>query len=288
MSTIDPRVARMQSYDTVFTGAVAGWLAAFLAALHVLVWVVAALAAGATLDVVRSLVIETGEREGTFELLAGWPFLVLVVLALIAGAGVHGAATRVTSEAAASALRFATAAVGLSIGLVAFASRWTPPQVVGTRTEYFGTQARDWGLLEWLAYWAPVWLPALAGAVAIVTTVMSASLIVRRIHSQERTEEVLRNGIHVSGHVSHVRAGEDDGKGRCQVRFTVTYLDRTGQRRWVEKTAEMYTDEVPEIDGPAEIWYDGERLNDTGRMAIDVAVIRGPRADRVAKEKDES
>lgn len=122
----------------------------------------------------------------------------------------------------------------------------------------------------------------LTGVIAIATTTMTAVLIVRRIRSQGRTAEVLATGIHVSGHVSEVRVAEPDSKGMCQVRFTVTYLDRTGQRRWVERTARLYKDEVPEIDGPAEIWYDGERLNDTSRMAVDVAVIRG--RERVSED----
>src|SRR5690606_36343844 len=121
----DPRVARIQSYDVVFTGTVAGWLAAFLAVLHTLVWVVAALATGATLDVVRRLIIDAGDAEGAFALLAGWPLVVLALLGIVVGAGVHGAAQRVTSEAAASALRFATAALGLTFGLIAFAGSWT-------------------------------------------------------------------------------------------------------------------------------------------------------------------
>lgn len=194
----------------------------------------------------------------------------------------HASAERVTSEGAASALRFATAAIGLTIGLLAFASSWTPPQIVGAREAYFSSGTQDWRLLEWVAYWAPVWLPVLTGVIAIATTTMTAVLIVRRIRSQGRTAEVLATGIHVSGHVSEVRVAEPDSKEMCQVRFTVTDLDRTGQRRWVERTARLYKDEVPEIDGPAEIWYDGERLNDTSRMAVDVAVIRG--RERVSED----
>lgn len=285
MSTIDPRVARIQSHDVAFTGAVVGWLAAFLAILHALVWVVAALAAGATLDVVRRLVIDAGETQGAFALLAGWPLVVLALLGFMLGAAVHGAAERVTSEGAASAIRFTTAAIGVTIGLIAFASSWTPPRTMGWRGEYFGSGTTPWGLFEWVAYWAPVWLPMLTGVIAIATSVMAAALVSRRIASQRRTVEVLTSGIHASGHVTEVRSADPDDKGRCRVRFTVSYVDRTGQRRWVERTSTLYKDEIPEVDGPAEVWYDGERLDDTSRMAVDVAVLRG-RRDQPKVEDD--
>lgn len=271
MSTIDPRVARIQSHDVLFAGAVAGWLTAFLAVLHVLVWAIAAVAGGATLDVLRKLIIDGGDGEGSFQLLVGWPLLVLVLLGFMLGAAVHSAAERVTSEGAASALRFSTASLGLTFGFLAFASRWTAPQAVGSRQTYWASGSRPWGLLEWVAYWMPVWLPGLTGLIAVVTTGMTAGLIARRIRSQQRMVEVLTNGMHTSGHVSHVRWSDEDGKGRCHVRFTVTYVDRTGQRRWVEKVVQMAKAEIPAEGGPAEVWYDKERLNDTSRIAVDVA-----------------
>lgn len=286
MSTIDPRVARIQSQDVVFTGTVAGWLAAFLAVLHGLVWAVAAVSAAATLDVVRALIIDSGDVESALRMLAGWPALVLAVLGLVLGAGVHGAAERVTSAGASSALRLATALLGLTGGLIAYAPRWTPPQEVGVRQEYWGSGAsQEWGLLEWVAYWAPVWLPALIGLFAAVGAVMTAVLIIRRIHLHQHVVDILTHGEHTNGHVSDVRwAPDTDKENRHIVRFAVTYWDNRHKQRWIEKVMRLPEEQIPEEGSQVDVWYDSDRPDDLNRIAVDIRNVGKPKRSVVEEE----
>jgi hypothetical protein len=279
MSTIDPRVTRIQSQDVVVTGSVAGWLAAFLGILHGLVWAVAALSTAATLDIVRALIVDAGHGDDALQMLAGWPAVVLALLGLMLGGGVHGAAERVTSEAASAALRFATALLGLSAGLIAYAPRWTPPRTLGMRGPYWGGGERQrWGLLEWMAYWAPVWLPALVGVFAAVSTTMAAVLIIRRIHLQRQVADILANGVHTNGHVTDVRSAPDaDKENRHVVRFAVTYWDTDHTQRWIEKVMRLPEDEIPLEGAQVDVWYDDARPGDPNRVAVDVRDVRRPK-----------
>jgi len=76
------------------------------------------------------------------------------------------------------------AALGIMLGSGIAAPSWTPPEAVGQRLPFLDGKAEPWSEADWVVYYEPYLVPAVAGIIALV-------LIVALFHRGRRVTGVL-------------------------------------------------------------------------------------------------
>jgi hypothetical protein len=245
MSTIDPAAARRERRARragdrrVLAGALCG--ATVMTACAVLL----GLAVGETADLLRDSAINSSfdERE---------PYPVFWGIGTIGLLWTLGAFGTMLGSLAATALLDAyhggepqprilpPVAVGaVAIAVAANAPTWLDPLAVGIRLDPVFHEDEPWGPFAWIAYWADLWVPALALAIAglVVAYAERHRRRLRRLLADR--DRLLADGRRTRGVITDAAfrtAVNDQGqRSVVGVEVTVKYSDDHGVERWVSR-----------------------------------------------------
>ncbi|GAA4747775.1 hypothetical protein GCM10023350_35840 [Nocardioides endophyticus] len=213
----------------------------------------------------------------------GQPWIVSTVFTiglLMAGLGLPWGAARLDAFRAASGSggpALALGAAGATVGVLISTRTWVAPDRVGWKVSEFSAP-RAWGWGDWVLYYADRWLPALFGALTVALS-LTAIKVVRAGAARARTRErLLREGVRTSASISDLRihySSDDNGSRKVAgATATVTYIDRRGTQRWVER---KHSDASLMVrGGQVEVIYDPHQPEDDS--SVFVAFTRRPAA----------
>ncbi|MGN7190401.1 DUF3592 domain-containing protein [Curtobacterium sp. MCBA15_004] len=153
-------------------------------------------------------------------------------------------------------------------------SRWPAPDRVGVAVDPTFGHDEVWGLGEWIWYATVWWVPALATLVTVLLLVAGGVTRLGRGNRRARLTDVLANGRGVVGEVTAVSGGTSPDASRTLLRWTFSFVDLQGVRRWVERTEGFAHGEGPVVGMPVTVLYDPARPGD--RKRIFTATTRDP------------
>jgi len=131
------------------------------------------------------------------------------------------------------------AACAVALAVVLNAPLWLDPLQVGTAVDPVFHEDEPWSVFGWIAYYADLWLPALAVAVAVLV-VASSIQHHRRLRAQiAARDRLLATGRRTRGSITDVtlRTSVNDQGQRSVVGadVTVKFTDDHGVARWVTR-----------------------------------------------------
>jgi hypothetical protein len=129
--------------------------------------------------------------------------------------------------------------VAVAIAITIHAQTWTEPLEVGTQIDPSFQTNEDWGVFSWIAYYANIWVPALAIAVAALV-VRYAIRYNRRLRLQTANRNrLLTEGRRVQGTITEVTVvtsqNSEGHKTTVGADIVVKFTDANGTDRWVKR-----------------------------------------------------
>ncbi|UOX90993.1 DUF3592 domain-containing protein [Amycolatopsis sp. FBCC-B4732] len=97
-----------------------------------------------------------------------------------------------------------TTALGVALGSGLAIPSWTPPESVGRRLPFLDGDAEPWSDVDWVVYYEPYLVPAVAALVALVLIAVQLRTSLTEAEADDRAEALRRTGREVTGHVTHV------------------------------------------------------------------------------------
>ncbi|MEV6643215.1 DUF3592 domain-containing protein [Amycolatopsis sp. NPDC051371] len=123
-----------------------------------------------------------------------------------------------------------TASLGLALGGGVAIPSWTPPESVGQRLPFLDGKAEPWSDVDWVVYYEPYLVPAVAALVALVSIVVLLRAFLREGAAEDRAEALRQRGRRVTGHVVHVEFTNVWVMGNPRFVVHVRYPAETGER----------------------------------------------------------
>jgi hypothetical protein len=129
--------------------------------------------------------------------------------------------------------------VAVAIAITIHAQTWTEPLEVGTQIDPSFQTDEDWGVFSWIAYYANIWVPALAIAIAVLV-VRYAIRYNRRLRLQTANRNrLLTEGRRVAGTITEVTIvtsqNSEGHKTTVGADIVVKFTDANGTDRWVKR-----------------------------------------------------
>lgn len=95
-------------------------------------------------------------------------------------------------------------ALGVAVGSGVAIPSWTSPESVGQRLPFLDGDPEPWSDVDWVVYYEPYLVPAVAGLTALVMIVVLLRAFLREAEEDDRVEGLRQRGRQVTGHVTHV------------------------------------------------------------------------------------
>ncbi|WET82633.1 DUF3592 domain-containing protein [Amycolatopsis sp. QT-25] len=118
------------------------------------------------------------------------------------------------------------ASLGVALGSGVAIPSWTPPESVGHRLP-----SDPWTEADWIVYYEPYLVPAVAGVTALVMIMVLGRAFVAKAEADDRAQALARTGRRVIGHVLGVEFTNvwvlGSPRFRVQVRFPADGGERT-------------------------------------------------------------
>ncbi|GAA4547808.1 DUF3592 domain-containing protein [Amycolatopsis samaneae] len=130
------------------------------------------------------------------------------------------------------------AALGVALGGGVAIPSWTPPEAVGHRLPLPGGKAEPWSDVDWVVYYEPYLVPAVAGLTALVLIVVLLRTFLREAEADDRAQSLRRLGRQVTGHLTQVEFTNVWVMGNPRFAVRVRFPTETGER---EITTTMVT-----------------------------------------------
>ncbi|MFI9454322.1 DUF3592 domain-containing protein [Amycolatopsis sp. NPDC052450] len=118
------------------------------------------------------------------------------------------------------------ASLGIALGSGVAIPSWTPPESVGKRLP-----SEPWTDVDWIVYYEPYLVPAVAGVTALVMIMVLGRAFVTRAEADDRAQALAQTGRQVIGHVLGVEFTNvwvmGNPRFSVQVRFPTDGGERT-------------------------------------------------------------
>ncbi|WP_223690950.1 DUF3592 domain-containing protein [Leifsonia poae] len=160
------------------------------------------------------------------------------------------------------------ATVGASAGIALGCALWTAPLTVGVATDPVQGADLPWGPWEWVWYSAEFWLPVLAGVVALGAVLLSIRTAVERRSRDALVGALLVSGVRVTGVVTAADAGDRSTGAYRRVPVTISFVDRSGAKRWVTRQGTFPAARVPRVGAAVTVLYDPDAPDDRARLFV--------------------
>ncbi|WP_406633286.1 DUF3592 domain-containing protein [Amycolatopsis sp. WGS_07] len=126
------------------------------------------------------------------------------------------------------------AALGVLLGSGVAAPSWTPPESVGERLPSpGGGKAEPWSEVDWVVYYEPYLVPAVAGLIAMVLIVVLLRAFLRAAEEDDREQGLLHCGLQATGLVTRVEFTNVWVMGNPRFTVHVRFATATGEREVV-------------------------------------------------------
>ena len=145
-------------------------------------------------------------------------------------------------------------------------TQWPAPDRVGTAVDPTFGQDEPWGIGTWIWYTSVWWLPGLLTVVTVLALVAGGATRVGRGNRRARLADVLANGRRTTGEVTAVSGGTTPDASRTLLRWTCSFVDLHGVRRWIERTEGFAHGTAPVLGGTVTVLYDPARPGDRKRI----------------------
>ncbi|MFD5244933.1 DUF3592 domain-containing protein [Amycolatopsis sp. NPDC058340] len=132
------------------------------------------------------------------------------------------------------------ASLGIALGTGAAIPSWTPPESVGKRLP-----SEPWTEVDWIVYYEPYLVPAVAGVTALVMIMVLGRAFVTKAEADDRAQALAQTGRQVLGHVLGVEFTNVWVMGNPRFTVRVRFPTDAGERTVV---ATMIT---PPLQAPA-------------------------------------
>ncbi|RDH98546.1 hypothetical protein DEU32_105141 [Curtobacterium sp. AG1037] len=145
-------------------------------------------------------------------------------------------------------------------------TQWPAPDRVGTEVDPTFGHDQAWSVGDWVWYATVWWLPALVTVFAVLACVAGGVTRLGRGSRRARLTDVLQQGSRTTGEVTAVSGATTPDAARTLLRWTFTFVDLQGVRRWVERTEGFAPGEGPELGRAVTVLYDPARPGDRKRI----------------------
>ncbi|MBE1495478.1 hypothetical protein H4696_002578 [Amycolatopsis lexingtonensis] len=122
------------------------------------------------------------------------------------------------------------AALGVALGSGVAIPSWTPPEAVGRRLPVLDGDGEPWSDVDWVVYYEPYLVPAVAALIALVLIVVLLRAFLAEAEADDRAEALRRYGREVTGHVTHVEFTNVWVLGNPRYVVHVRFPAETGER----------------------------------------------------------
>ncbi|RSN40261.1 DUF3592 domain-containing protein [Amycolatopsis sp. WAC 04197] len=142
------------------------------------------------------------------------------------------------------------ASLGIALGAGAAIPSWTPPEAVGKRLP-----SEPWTEVDWVVYYEPYLVPAVAGVTALVMIMVLGRAFVTKAEADDRAEALAQTGRQVMGTVVGVEFTNVWVMGNPRFTLQVRFPTDAGERT---VTATMITSplQAPARGSTVKVTYD--------------------------------
>ena len=120
--------------------------------------------------------------------------------------------------------------LGIALGSGVAIPSWTRPEAVGQRLPFLDGAPEPWSDVDWVVYYEPYLVPAVAGLAALVMIVVLLRAFLLTAEADDRAEALAQRGLLVTGHVTHVEFGGVWVMGNPRFTVHVRFPAETGER----------------------------------------------------------
>lgn len=145
-------------------------------------------------------------------------------------------------------------------------TQWPAPDRVGVAVDPTFGHDETWGVGSWILYTAVWWLPGLLTVVTVLALVAGGATRVGRGNRRARLTDVMANGRRTTGEVTAISGGTTPDASRTLLRWTFSFVDLHGVRRWVERTEGFTHGTAPVLGGTVTVLFDPARPGDRKRI----------------------
>lgn len=145
-------------------------------------------------------------------------------------------------------------------------TQWPAPDRVGVAVDPTFGHDETWGVGTWIWYTAVWWLPGLLTVVTVLALVAGGATRVGRGNRRARLTDVMANGRRTTGEVTAISGGTTPDASRTLLRWTFSFVDLHGVRRWVERTEGFTHGTAPVLGGTVTVLFDPARPGDRKRI----------------------
>ncbi|SEC81899.1 hypothetical protein SAMN04489727_5210 [Amycolatopsis tolypomycina] len=121
-------------------------------------------------------------------------------------------------------------ALGVALGSGLAIPSWTPPESVGQRLPVPGGAAEPWSDVDWVVYYEPYLVPAVAALVALVLIVVLVCAFLAEAEADDRVQALRHRGRQVTGFVTHVEFTDVWVMGHPRFVVHVRFPTEAGER----------------------------------------------------------
>ncbi|MFJ8911213.1 DUF3592 domain-containing protein [Amycolatopsis sp. NPDC102389] len=160
------------------------------------------------------------------------------------------------------------ASLGVTLGTGVAIPSWTPPEAVGKRLP-----SEPWTDVDWIVYYEPYLVPAVAGVTALVMIMVLGRAFVTKAEADDRAQALAQTGVQVIGQVIGVEFTNVWVMGNPRFTVQVRFPTESGERTVI---ATMITSplQAPARGSTVKVTYDP--------LAPDTVRIDPDPADRAA------
>ncbi len=145
-------------------------------------------------------------------------------------------------------------------------TQWPAPDRVGTAVDPTFGHDEAWSAGDWVWYATVWWVPALVTLLAVLACTAGGVTRLGRGSRRARLTDVLQQGQRTTGEVTAVSGATTPDASRTLLRWTFTFVDLQGVRRWVERTEGFAHGEGPVLGHVVTVLYDPARPGDRKRI----------------------
>ncbi|UOZ02921.1 DUF3592 domain-containing protein [Amycolatopsis sp. WQ 127309] len=122
------------------------------------------------------------------------------------------------------------ASLGIALGSGVAIPSWTRPEAVGQRLPFLDGAPEPWSDVDWVVYYEPYLVPAVAGLVALVMVVVLLRAFLTTAEADDRAQALAQRGRLVTGQVTHVEFTNVWIMGNPRFTVHVRFPAETGER----------------------------------------------------------
>lgn len=122
------------------------------------------------------------------------------------------------------------ACLGVALGSGVAIPSWTRPESVGQRLPFGDGAAEPWTDVDWIVYYEPYLVPAVAGVAALVMIMVLVRVFVAEAEADDRAQALAQTGRQVIGYVSDIQFTNVWVRGNPRFTVHVRFTTETGER----------------------------------------------------------